>query len=150
MLYETPQYNGYQVMTIWIVVTDGERIRVLEIMEANHTPQETNISNLMEVDRGSLAVDGFFAPGVQQLVQAEGVLINDEPMVADFTQAINTRLEQAQRLGLFDHLIVVAPLEILGVLISSLTTEVREPLMLELEADLIDTEAAVLRASLLI
>ena len=148
MLYEALQDNVYQVMTIWVVVTDGERIRVLEVVEENETPPEGNISNLIEANRDNLALDGVFAPGVQELVQAESVLINDEPVVADFIKAINTQLEQAQRLCLFDHLIVVAPSGILGVLIDNLTTEVHEPLMLELETDLIDDEAAVIRASL--
>lgn len=49
---------------------------------------------------------------------------------------------------LFDHLIVVAPPEILAVLINSLTKGVREVLMLELETDLINAEATVIRASL--
>lgn len=147
MLFETLQHQDNQAMTIWVVLTDGERIRILEIVDANE-PQEVNTDNLVKVETDRKAMHEAFVPGNQEYEQSETVMANAESAVVDFSQTISSHLEEARQLGLFDQLIVVAPSEILNTVIDSLTTEVREVLILEMETDLIDADTTVIRASL--
>lgn len=89
-------------------------------MDANETPQEVNISNQISDKCGagdSTANEGFMS-GNQEHEQSDTVLGNADPAVIDFSQTISSHLKEARQLGLFDHLIVVAPSETPTVLLS--------------------------------
>jgi len=75
-------------------------------------------------------------------------VLNASPVSAELARAAGARLEQAQQRGLFDRSVLIAPQEALGVLVDSLSADVRESLMLELEADMVEADPAVIRASL--
>ena len=142
------QNHRYQVMTIWIMTADSKRVKILEMVDANEAPREVSIMNLEKGGRDSLATNGNFLSGYQESAQSDTTLFNADSSVADFFQAISIQLEQSQRMCLFDYLVVVAPAEMLNDLIDSLTPNVREVLLLELETDFVDAGAAVIRASL--
>lgn len=71
-----------------------------------------------------------------------------DPVRADVVQIINRHLGVAQRTGSFDQLILVAPHQLLNALLNHLDRRLRASLALALEADLVEADAAVIRAGL--
>lgn len=135
-------------MTTWVVLTDGERLRVVEIAQPDNGPKEVDISRLTGVPAGG-AVPGSprVSDGRDDRLSA-GVALSASPVSAEVARVAGAGLEQAQRRGLFDRSVLIAPQEALGVLMDSLSADVRESLMLELEADMVEADPAVIRASL--
>ena len=135
-------------MTTWVVLTDGERLRVVEIAQPDDGPKEVDISRLTGVPADG-AVQG--SPGVCAGLHdrhSAGMALTASPVSAVVARVAGAGLEQAQRRGLFDRSVLIAPQDALGVLVDSLSADVRESLMLDLEADMVEADPAVIRASL--
>ncbi|MGD9000636.1 MAG: host attachment protein [Granulosicoccaceae bacterium] len=135
-------------MTIWILVTDGERLRIVEIGDPDGAPREVDVNGLVEAVTQAVAMRDPSLLDNQRSMQRGNVMVNADPVMANFTHMTSGLLEQAQRLDLFDQLVVIAPPGIFDLLIGILSREVRESLILELEADLMDADSGVIRASL--
>jgi hypothetical protein len=148
MITGTTQRDYEQAMTTWVLITDGERIRMVEIGDPGGPPREVDINGLVEAVSGTMTIGESSFFNNQESMQRGKGMVNADPVMADFTYMTRGLLEQAQRLGLFDRLVVIAPHGIFDMLIGILSREVRESLMLELEADLIDVDPTVIRAHL--
>jgi len=127
-------------MTTWVVLTDGERLRIVEIAQPDDRPKEVDISRLAGAPAQDTLQGGHHS--------AAGLALNASPVSAELARAAGESLAQAQRRGLFDRSVLIAPQEALGVLMDSLGADVRESLLLELEADMVEADPAVIRASL--
>lgn len=135
-------------MTTWVVLTDGERLRVVEIAQPDDGPKEVDIRRLTEVPAdGAVQRRPRVCTGLHDGHSA-GMALNASPASAEVARVAGAGLEQAQRRGLFDRSVLIAPQGALGVLVDSLSADVRESLMLELEADMMEADPAVIRASL--
>jgi len=148
MYSETRQHHASPAVTTWVVLTDGERLRVVEIAQPGDAPEEVDISRLtgMAADDKVQHSPRIYA-GLHNRRNA-GMALNASPASADIARVAGAGLEQAQRRGLFDRSVLIAPQDALGVLEDSLSADVRESLMLELEADMVEADPAVIRASL--
>ena len=135
-------------MTTWVVLTDGERLRVVEIAQPDGGPEEVDISRLTGLPaNGMVQGSPRVPPGLGDGLSA-GMALNASPVSAELARVAGAGLEQAQRRGLFDRSVLIAPQEALGILMDSLSADVRESLMLELEADMVEADPTVIRASL--
>lgn len=136
-------------MITWIVVTDGKALRVLELAEPADAPIEVaSESHTLELSDQRWQMGADAVPGEDELMQGEEAFPGADTTLVRLAQQICTRLTQARRGGRFDRLVVAAPDEMLDVLTRSLGKELREVLMLEVEDDLINADATVIRASL--
>jgi hypothetical protein len=148
MYSETRQHHGNPAMTTWVVLTDGERLRVVEIAQPGDGPEEVDISRLTGVPAdGAVLGSPRVCAGLHDRY-SPGMALNASPVFAEVARVAGAGLEQAQRRGLFDRSVLIAPQDALGVLVDSLSADVRESLMLELEADMVEADPAVIRASL--
>jgi len=144
MYSETRQHHEDPGMTTWVVLTDGERLRIVEIAQPDDRPKEVDISRLA----GAPAQDTLQGCHHSAAEAGAGLALNASPVSAALARAAGESLAQAQRRGLFDRSVLIAPQEALGVLMDSLGADVRESLLLELEADMVEADPAVIRASL--
>jgi len=135
-------------MTTWVVLTDGAQLRVVEIAQPDDRPKEVDISHLAGAPAQNPLQGGPDSAAEPGARLGAGLALNASPVSAELAWAAGESLAQAQRRGLFDRSVLIAPQEALGVLVDSLGADVRDSLLLELEADMVEADPAVIRASL--
>ena len=149
MLADTGQDRSELASKTWILVADSERLRILELSHPDGMPQELDVIERVEAAAQADAAGGARGgSGEQDALPTERVFLDANPALAEFAEIISGRLERARRTGRFDRLIMIASKAMLSLLSDSLTTDVRKSLMLEIEADLMDADAEVIRATL--
>jgi protein required for attachment to host cells len=148
MYSDTRQHHQDPTMTTWVVLTDGERLRIVEIAQPDDRPKEVDISRLAGAPPQDTLQGGHHSAAGSGARLGAGLALNASPVSAELARAAGESLAQAQRRGLFDRSVLIAPQEALGVLMDSLGADVRESLLLELEADMVEADPAVIRASL--
>ena len=148
MLAGTRQDRGELVWKTWILVADSERLRILELSHPDGMPQEIDVIERVEAAAQADADGGARGFGEQDALSTERVFLDANPALVEFMEIISGRLEGARQTGRFDRLIMIASKGMLSLLSDSLTTDVRNALALEIEADLMDADAGVIRATL--
>ena len=126
----------------------GEYIRILELAGEKSEPQELDSDDLIKViEKLKESKDKGIAVN-ERIGMGAGEIIDTNPSLAKIVKIICAHLEQAQKLDRFNRLIVVAPKDVSSLLKKNLSPPVREMIILEIEADLVEEDGSVIRASL--
>lgn len=136
-------------MKTWILIADREHARVLELSDPHKIPYGINIGNYVEAVNHELTKGEVSMSGSEnESMTAGNAVLDSESGLRDLRSTISASLEQARLDGRFDRLVIVAPEQVLSDLMSSLTRAVRELVVIESSADLMNADATVIRASL--
>lgn len=76
------------------------------------------------------------------------LLLSDDPEMAGLAAKLSIYLSKSKLGEKFDHLILVAPKEVLTVIKSALTPQLQELVTMELDTELMDADPETLRANL--
>lgn len=131
-------------VTTWIVSTDGDHARILELNGQLDDLHE--VEPWPEVDdtaggRGAGPLDRSWPAGAEGMPVAAG----DRPELAYLIAGL---LEQQRQRGNYDRLVMIAPGGVLSLMVAGLSTQVRRVLVAEMEGDVTDASPTVVRAIL--
>lgn len=135
---------------IWILVVGKDRAKVLEAQGSQHQLRERNVIEWHETldhyrEESIVAKPAAYARNVPH--RDTGALRID-PQMSEFADQISTQLDHALKHEEFQRLIIMAPEETLVLIKAALGPEVRKLVELDVNAELINEDTAVIRASL--
>jgi protein required for attachment to host cells len=108
---KTQQTSG---AVTWVAVTDGERLRILEITDDNQSLQQVDVADLLASVREQVKVDDVVAAGPDSGGQQGEPGIVTDLFSTDYKRRMSACLERARQLGLYDRVVAIAPPAVLG------------------------------------
>ena len=143
-------YGRSGMECIWVLVVGRDRAKVLEAQDPQLQLRECSDIKWHETLDHPLEESVVVKPEVQAqaVLHRHAGTSSADPKMTAFAVQINAHLERELKNGTFQRLILMAPEETLVLLKAALGPEVRKVVALDVEADLIDEDAAIIRANL--
>lgn len=135
---------------IWVLVVGRDRAKVLEAQGSQRQLRECSVIKWHETQDQPLEESVVAKPELQAqaVLHRHAGTSSADPKMTAFAVQINAHLEHELKNGAFQRLILMAPEETLVLLKAALGPEVQKAVALDVEADLIDEDAAIIRANL--
>jgi protein required for attachment to host cells len=134
--------------TTWVVVTDGQRARILRLQEPADILREVEVIRQAGPEPEGVAAHRTDAPAPAANGPGAAERIDTGPEVEKFAQLLGSHLQQAHQRDRFDRLILIAPETMMPRLTDHLDSGLMSVLLAEIASDMMGCSAAEIRMHL--
>lgn len=134
--------------TTWVVVTDGQRARILRLEEPADILREVEVIRQAGPEPAGVAAASAAAPAPAANEPGAAERIDTGAEVEKFAQLLGSHLQQSHHRGRFDRLILIAPETMMPRLTHHLDSGLMSVLLAEIANDMMGCSAAEIRMHL--